>query len=398
MLKIIGIVVAIAVASVGLGLGVANVANYSDNADYLREMTDKVVMNRGDIGIVNEKVNEAARRLGVVEGDIDVIEDDLDALREKFNDRLVRIENTFGRVESDLGKFDQSLGAITFTEGGGLVSNSITSAMIVDGVVAAGDLATSAVTSVKILDETIVDADIDDDALTSISFAAGSVGTGEILDATITDSDVAADTFTSISFAVGSVGTGEILNATIVDADIAADTLTSISLAVGSVGTGEILDATIATADLANDAVTSAKTDEELVQNLNVTISSASIDALNATPYTVIAAPGADKFIDVISVIGHVNFSSESWNNATASDSLTFRYTDGSGVVVASLSNDFVETASDGYTAIAERVTGQSGQTLPVTGAPIVAEIANDLAIDGATTFTFEILYRVVSF
>ena len=69
-------------------------------------------------------------------------------------------------------------GDITFTEGGGLVANSVTTGIIVDGAVEAGDLATSAVTTAKILDGTIVAADLDDRLVkyTTVTLASSSFG------------------------------------------------------------------------------------------------------------------------------------------------------------------------------------------------------------------------------
>ncbi len=104
---------------------------------------------------------------------------------------------------------DASHIAFSWTEGGAPADNSITSAKILDGTIAAADHATGSVTTTQILDGTIAAAD----------HATGSVTTTQILDGTIAVADHAA----------------------------------------GSVNSSAILDGSIATADLANGSVTQAK-------------------------------------------------------------------------------------------------------------------------------------------
>lgn len=69
--------------------------------------------------------------------------------------------------------------------------------------------------------------------------------------------------------------------------------ITNASIAVG----------TIAAASLAANSITSAQIDTALIQGAVVTLSSAQILALSATPVTIVAAPGAGKTIVIYDVL-----------------------------------------------------------------------------------------------
>ena len=59
-------------------------------------------------------------------------------------------------------------------------SNSITSAMIVNGTIVAGDIASDAITTAKILDSNVTTAKIADDAVTQVKLADRVVGSAEL--------------------------------------------------------------------------------------------------------------------------------------------------------------------------------------------------------------------------
>lgn len=92
-------------------------------------------------------------------------------------------------------------GDVTQTTAGvtAIGSSKVTSAMIVDGTIAAGDLATSSVTSAKILDGEIVNADVNSSAAIAYSKLAlsNSVVSGDIAANTIVFSDLASALVTS---------------------------------------------------------------------------------------------------------------------------------------------------------------------------------------------------------
>ena len=65
-------------------------------------------------------------------------------------------------------------------------NNSVTSAMIVDGTIVAGDIASDAVTTAKILDDNVTTAKIADDAVTAAKLADTAVAAGSYTQANIT--------------------------------------------------------------------------------------------------------------------------------------------------------------------------------------------------------------------
>ena len=69
---------------------------------------------------------------------------------------------------------------------GAPANSSITSAMIVDGTIVAGDIASDAITTAKILDDNVTTAKIADDAVTAAKLADTAVAAGSYTQANIT--------------------------------------------------------------------------------------------------------------------------------------------------------------------------------------------------------------------
>ena len=91
--------------------------------------------------------------------------------------------------------------------------------------------------------------------------------------------------------------------------------------------------ADVDTSDLTDNAVTSPKLAEGAVQFATVSIAAANIKTLRATPVELVAAPGADKVLELVSATLGLDFGSEVL--AESADNLAVRYTDGSGVIVS---------------------------------------------------------------
>ena len=84
-------------------------------------------------------------------------------------------------------------------------SNSITSAMIVNGTIVAGDIASDAITTAKILDANVTAAKLASDAVT----------TAKILDSNVTTAKIADDAVTQVKLADRVVGSAELDNLTL---------------------------------------------------------------------------------------------------------------------------------------------------------------------------------------
>lgn len=137
--------------------------------------------------------------------------------------------------------------------------------------------------------------------------------------------------------------------------------------------------------------VVSADMADDLVHTIQVALSSAEILALNATPKTLIAAPGAGKVIIVEHILLKMVTTATQYANGGA---LEFRYTNASGAKVTADIAAAVVTA-----AAATSYTGVAGVTTSLTmvaNAAIVVNNATAPFISGTGTGVFSIKYRVV--
>lgn len=126
---------------------------------------------------------------------------------------------------------------------------------------------------------------------------------------------------------------------------------------------------------------------------VRVSLSSAQILALSATPVTLIPAPGAGKIIIVESIALQMTTTSTQYANGGA---LEFRYTNASGAKVSADIAAAVVTAAAGtsYTSVAGVTTSLTN----VVNSPVVVNNATAAFITGTGTGIFNIKYRVVAF
>lgn len=119
----------------------------------------------------------------------------------------------------------------------------------------------------------------------------------------------------------------------------------------------------------------------------DVTLTAAQLDALNATPVSLIAAPGAGKIIVIQQVVGFMDFVTTAY--AGTSEVLEIRYTNASGSKVCNFSEaNFVEAAADAWEAPAILVCN------PVVNAAIVAAANADWTTGDGIVY-LRIYYRV---
>jgi hypothetical protein len=123
-----------------------------------------------------------------------------------------------------------------------------------------------------------------------------------------------------------------------------------------------------------------------------VALSSAQILALNATPVTLIAAPGANKVIIVRGITLKMVTTSTQYANGGA---LEFRYTNASGAKVSADIAAAVVTAAAGtsYTSVAGVTTSLTG----VVNSPIVIDNATAPFITGTGTGVITINYDIIT-
>lgn len=120
----------------------------------------------------------------------------------------------------------------------------------------------------------------------------------------------------------------------------------------------------------------------------DVTLSAAQLDALAATPVSLIAAPGAGKLIMVNHVIGFNDFVSAAY--AGTSQLLSIKYTNGSGALISVFSEAFGEAAADLWEIPAVVLT------VPVVNAAVVASTNADWTTGDGIIY-LRIYYRIVT-
>ena len=121
-----------------------------------------------------------------------------------------------------------------------------------------------------------------------------------------------------------------------------------------------------------------------------ITLSAIQMRTLNATPRTLIPAPGAGRYIDLERVHVHKAVGTAFGSVATGDD-LEYRYTDESG-------EEIMDTETVGFLdqATAEtRIThNDTGSKEPVVNAPVV--VAAGGALTGGRAVTFHTVYSIV--
>jgi hypothetical protein len=170
--------------------------------------------------------------------------------------------------------------------------------------------------------------------------------------------------------------------------------------ASGDVGNQAIKDGAIKNAEVASDAaiaysklnLASSLLQSDLAPSVlryvDVNLTAAQQDALNATPISVIATPGSGYVTVVHRAVCFVDFVAT--RNEAGSGVLSFRYTDGSGVkATADVPNATYELNSDTYYV----AVGASG--IPVPNAAIVAAIDADVT-SGDSLVNCRLYYNTV--
>lgn len=120
---------------------------------------------------------------------------------------------------------------------------------------------------------------------------------------------------------------------------------------------------------------------------VDVRITAAEMDALNASPKTLIAAPGAGKVIQVERVLARVVPGSTAFELGTGTVDL--RYQNSSGGLAAQLTNAFVESAAAANFAAVGR------DAVALANQPLVAHASADVTAGDGNLY-LRIYYRVV--
>ena len=130
--------------------------------------------------------------------------------------------------------------------------------------------------------------------------------------------------------------------------------------------------------------------DLDSVSKTTVTLTSAEVLAMNTTPITLVAAPWAGKYINVLSIVGTVDYNSAAYaTNVT----LEFRYTNGSGTKVTADIGALLDATADK----AVGVKGIEAATVLTANAPIVVRTATGNPATGNSPVKFHVVYEIIT-
>jgi len=143
---------------------------------------------------------------------------------------------------------------------------------------------------------------------------------------------------------------------------------------------------------------TSAAAPGASLLNVTGTLTSAQVKAANATPISIIAAPGSGNAIEVISAVGKMNYGGTNVFVAGALQRLSLRY--GTGVEEGNVCTNAMIVASSNQMGFVPLTTPSGAFTLYNNVAlfiynPIATEITGNAANNN--TVTYSITYRIVT-
>lgn len=131
---------------------------------------------------------------------------------------------------------------------------------------------------------------------------------------------------------------------------------------------------------------------DELLHYVDVSLTTAQILALNATPVSLVAAPGSGKAVLVSHVVASMTFLTAAY--ACNAAGATLFYTDGSGVNTGvTLTQAFIQVAASGSLFVKGAVTA----LIPTANAAIVIKAATSDPTTGAGSLKIRTYYYVVN-
>lgn len=129
-----------------------------------------------------------------------------------------------------------------------------------------------------------------------------------------------------------------------------------------------------------------------------VVIPTASVKVLNATPYELVPAPGAGKWLEFISVAVWLDFASIAYNAPNGAADLKVRYTDGAGALLSGSieTTGFISAGVDALRwAIAAGAAGGGGVTPAVNATIVLHNVAAFEYAAGDSPLRVQTLFRV---
>jgi hypothetical protein len=125
-----------------------------------------------------------------------------------------------------------------------------------------------------------------------------------------------------------------------------------------------------------------------------VTVSSAELLALNATPKTLVAAPGAGKAIVPTLVTLFLDYNSAAYDGIAAGEDLALKYTDASGATLATIeATGFLDATAD---AVRFAFPTTTAAFTPVANAPLVLHMLTGEIATGNSPLKVRVDYKII--
>lgn len=136
--------------------------------------------------------------------------------------------------------------------------------------------------------------------------------------------------------------------------------------------------------------------DEQTVYTASGTIANAAVRTLNATPVSVIAAPGAGKYIRVVDCYWRLNYTAPAFDAAAAGETLVLRSENSSGPILTdAVAGDTIGAASGNY----EVVVSPSVEQVVSANKAIVAHITTGewYSSAGGSSLSYKVYYQILT-
>ena len=133
---------------------------------------------------------------------------------------------------------------------------------------------------------------------------------------------------------------------------------------------------------------------DTLLQSATVTVSSAELLALHATPKSLVAAPGAGYALALDSAILFVDYNSAAYAGIAGAEDLEIRYTNGSGALLATIeTTGFLDATADAVRYVLPVTTAAM---TPADNAALILCLASGEITTGNSPLKVKINYRVI--
>lgn len=121
-------------------------------------------------------------------------------------------------------------------------------------------------------------------------------------------------------------------------------------------------------------------------------VTTGEILALNATPISLVAAPGAGKYLELVAAYLFLDYNSAAYNGIAAGEDLTIKYTNASGTIASTIeATGFLDATADAL-AIAAPTSG----VVAVANAALVLHLLTGEIATGNSPLKVRTIYREV--